>query len=390
MKKWVMVFVAILIACVATLFVYELLSPYRGYTESVLLEIPPGTSSREVAGLLVSRGVLAHRIPFLLLHAAGRLRHRSLKAGEYLFDRPLTPVEIYRKLIHGDVYLHPVVIPEGSDRFDMARIFHQQIGMDPAAFLSVTGQPQSVRDLDPKAPSLEGFLFPDTYRFARGASPASVALGMTQRFRHILDARFPPELRESPERLHQVLTLASLVEKETPAAQERPMIAGVFVRRLAARMPLQCDPTVVYAARLHHDSATGPITADELALDSPYNTYRNAGLPPGPICSPGEASLRAALDPAPGEALYFVSNNHGGHVFASTLAEHQRNVARYRRQRAALRGAGNEEPPEPEHSAGRSSREPKAHGRVRQKPRVQPRKRKKERTHSRVSSGAQP
>src|SRR5579863_9399791 len=249
MKKWVMVFVAILIACVATLFVYELLSPYRGYTESVLLEIPPGTSSREVAGLLVSRGVLAHRIPFLLLHAAGRLRHRTL--------------------IHGDVYLHPVVIPEGSDRFDMARIFHQQIGMDPAAFLSVTGQPQSVRDLDPKAPSLEGFLFPDTYRFARGASPASVALGMTQRFRHILDARFPPELRESPERLHQVLTLASLVEKETPAAQERPMIAGVFVRRLAARMPLQCDPTVVYAARLHHDSATGPITADELALDSP-------------------------------------------------------------------------------------------------------------------------
>lgn len=390
MKRWVFVFIAILFACVATLFVYELLSPYHGHTESLLLEIPPGTPSREVAGFLVSRGVLAHRIPFLVLHAAGRLRHHSLKAGEYLFDRPLTPIEVYRKLIHGDVYLHPVVIAEGSDRFDMARIFHQQIGMDPAAFLGVTAQPQSVRDLDPAAPSLEGFLFPDTYRFARGASPASVALAMTQRFRHILDTRFPPELRESSERLHQVLTLASLVEKETPAAQERPMIAGVFVRRLAARMPLQCDPTVVYAARLAHDSTTGPITADELALDSPYNTYRNAGLPPGPICSPGEASLHAALDPRPGEALYFVSNNHGGHVFASTLADHQRNVARYRHQRAALRGAGNEEVPEPEHSAGRSSREPKAHDRVRQKPRVQHQKRKKERTHSRVSSGAHP
>lgn len=390
MRSRLLVFAAILIACVAALFVYELLSPYRGYSQSVLLEIQPGTPSRAVAGLLVSRGVLAHRIPFLLLHVAGRLRHRSLKAGEYLFDRPLTPIEIYRKLSHGDVYLHPVVIPEGSDRFDMARIFHQQIGMDPAAFLSVTSEAESVRDLDPQAPSLEGFLFPDTYRFARGASPASVALAMTQRFRHILDTRFPPELWQSPQQLHRVLTLASLVEKETPEAEERPMIAGVFLRRLAARMPLQCDPTVVYAARLDHDSASGPITEQELELDSPYNTYRNAGLPPGPICSPGEASLRAALDPGPGSALYFVSNNHGGHVFATTLAEHQRNVARYRHQRAALRRAGNESPSEPEHSAGRSSRESKAHGRVRQKPRVQHKKRQKERTHPRVSSRAQP
>jgi peptidoglycan lytic transglycosylase G len=390
MKKWLLAFVAILLAGGAALVYRELVRPYRGYAQSVVLEVQPGTPTPEVAGLLVSHGVLAHRIPFLLLHVVGRLRHRSLKAGEYLFDRPLTPVQVYRKLIHGDVYLHPVIIPEGSDRFDMARILHQQLGMDAAAFLRVTGQPEAVRDLDPQAPTLEGFLFPDTYRFARGTSPASVALAMTQRFRHILESRFPPELRQSPARLHQVLTLASLVEKETPAAQERPMIAGVFQRRLEARMPLQCDPTVVYAARLDHDSTPGPITAEELALDSPYNTYRNPGLPPGPICSPGEVSLRAALDPAPGKALYFVSNNHGGHVFASTLAEHQRNVARYRRQRAALREAGNEEPPEIERPAGRSSRQPKAHSRVRQKARVQPKKRQKERAHSRVPSRAQP
>ncbi|HEV2495972.1 MAG TPA: endolytic transglycosylase MltG [Terriglobia bacterium] len=390
MKKWLLAFALILLAGGAALLYRELVRSYRGYGESVLLEIQPGTSSPQVAGLLVSRGVLAHRIPFLLLHVAGRLRHRSLKAGEYLFDGPLTPIQIYRKLIHGDVYLHPVVIPEGSDRFDMARILHQQIGMDAPAFLDVTSQPQAVHDLDPQAPSLEGFLFPDTYRFARGASPAAVALAMMLRFRHVLEARFPPELRQSPERLHQVLTLASLVEKETPATQERPMIAGVFTRRLAARMPLQCDPTVVYAARLDHQSGPGPITEDELALDSPYNTYRNPGLPPGPICSPGEVSLRAALDPAPGKALYFVSNNHGGHVFASTLAEHQHNVARYRRRVAELRQSTGEESPVAKRTANRSSAEHKVHGRVRQKPRIQPKNRKKERAHSRVSSHAQP
>jgi len=329
-------FVFILALAAAGLLYRELRRPFRGYSGSLVIEIEPGTRTPDVAQSLVSRGVLAHRMPFLVLHAVDLVRRRSLKAGEYLFDRPLTPLEVYRKLVQGDVYLRTVVIPEGSDRFDMARILNQQLGLDPGLFLRITEQPAAIRDLDPQAPMLEGYLFPDTYRFSRGASAATVALTMLARFRHVLSSRLPQDLQQSPARLHEAVTLASLVEKETPTADERPLIAGVFARRLEARMPLQCDPTVVYAARLNHEPA-GPITQSELALASPYNTYRKAGLPPGPICSPGESSIRAALDPAAGDALYFVSNNHGGHVFASTLAAHQRNVARYRRELAELR-----------------------------------------------------
>jgi peptidoglycan lytic transglycosylase G len=343
MRKWLLALVVMLMLGGGAFLYRELERPYSGFHRSLIIEITPGTPTPEVAQLLVARGVLPNRVPFLLVHTVDRLRHRSLKAGEYLFDRPLTPLQVYRKLVQGDVYLHAVVIPEGSDRFDMARIFHQQLGMSAEAFLRVTAEPLPVRDLDPQAPSLEGFLFPDTYKFPRGASPASVVLAMLARFRHVLDSRFPQELRKPPARLHGVLTLASLVEKETPAPEERPLIAGVFTRRLEADMPLQCDPTVAYAARLDHQSARGPITERELELASPYNTYRNAGLPPGPICSSGEASMRAALDPAPGNALYFVSNNHGGHVFASSLAEHQRNVTRYRRQLAELRRAASDQ-----------------------------------------------
>src|SRR2546422_419198 len=328
-------FVFILALAAAGLLYRELRRPFRGYSGSLVIEIEPGARTPDVAQSLVSRGVLAHRMPFLVLHAVDLVRRRSLKAGEYLFDRPLTPLEVYRKLVQGDVYLRTVVIPEGSDRFDMARILNQQLGLDPGLFLRITEQPAAIRDLDPQAPMLEGYLFPDTYRFSRGASAATVALTMLARFRHVLSSRLPQDLQQSPARLHEAVTLASLVEKETPTADERPLIAGGFARRMEARMPLQCDPTVVYAARLNHEPA-GPITQSELALASPYNTYRKAGLPTWPICSPGESSIRAALDPAAGDALYFVSNNHGGHVFASTLAAHQRNVARYRRELAEL------------------------------------------------------
>jgi UPF0755 protein len=274
-----------------------------------------------------------------------------------------------------------VVIPEGSDRFDIARILNQRLGIDPALFLRLTRQTMPIHDLDPKALSLEGYLFPDTYRFPRGVSAATVVTTMLARFRHILATRFanqqpsptpaPPQVgrgvgaspSDSPPQMgrgagggakswHDVITLASLVEKETPEASERPLVAGVFERRLELGMPLQCDPTVAYAAQLE-DRPTGSITQSDLQLDSPYNTYRHAGLPPGPIANPGEASIRAALHPAAGDELYFVANNQGGHVFARTLAEHQLNVARYRReveasQRKAAETAGKNSTPAPD------------------------------------------
>jgi UPF0755 protein len=328
----------------------DLLSPYRGYSGNMLLVIEPGSRASQVSDLLVARGVLRHRLPFLVRYWAGRPRH-ALRAGEYLFDRPLRPIDVYRRLIQGDVFLHSVVIPEGSDRFDIARILNLRLGIDPVQFFRVTQQAVAIRDFDPRAPSLEGYLFPDTYRFPRGVSAATVVITMLARFRHIAGTRFanqqPSPTPDSPSQLergvrgggktgwHEVMTLASLVEKETPEASERPLIAGVFERRLERGMPLQSDPTVVYAARLDY-RPIGPITQSDLGFDSPYNTYRHSGLPPGPIANPGEASIRAVLHPADGDALYFVANNHGGHVFARTLAEHQRNVARYRREKAAL------------------------------------------------------
>jgi UPF0755 protein len=345
--------------------VSDLLRPYRGYSGDLLLVIEPGSQASQVTDLLAGRGVLRHRTPFLALYWAARTRH-ALRAGEYLFDRSLRPIDVYRKLVHGDIYLHPLVIPEGSDRFDIARILNQRLGIDPWQFFKVTQQTSAIRDLDPTAPSLEGYLFPDTYRFPRGVSAATVVIAMLARFRHIASKRFANDLPASPAGWHRVITLASLVEKETPEPSERPSIAGVFERRLGKGMALQCDPTVVYAARLDH-RPIGPITQSDLGIDSPYNTYRHSGLPPGPIANPGEASIRAALHPAGGDALYFVANNHGGHAFARTLAEHQLNVSRYRREMAALRRsepgpAGRNANPLPR-GASRSNAEAQKHAR---------------------------
>ena len=316
---------------------WNLYRPYRGWGVPALVEIPSGTGATAIADLLVTRGVLAHRWPFLARYWMGRPHHHLLKAGEYLFDRPLRPVDVYRKLVLGDVYLHPVVVPEGSDRFDIARILSDRMAVNPDEFLRRTEQTSLIRDLDPQAPSLEGYLFPDTYRFPRGVTAETVIATMIARFRQVLHTRFPDEMASQAGDLHAVVTLASLVEKETPNPAERSVVAGVFTRRLEKHMLLECDPTVIYAARLT-GRAIGAIRTSDLSFASPYNTYVHAGLPPGPIANPGESSLRAAFHPAESDMLYFVSNNHGGHVFSKTLAEHQHNVASYRRElKAELR-----------------------------------------------------
>lgn len=327
--------VALCLAGAAGWGVRDFYRPYRGFTGREMLVILPGKGAPAIANLLVSHGVLAHRWPFLARYWMGRKRRR-LKAGEYLFDRPLRPLDVYRKLVAGDVYLYSVVIPEGSDRFDIARIFAQRMGIDPADFLRRTEQTALIHDLDPEAPSLEGYLFPDTYRFPRGVTADTVIATMVGRFRHVLQTRFHDEASPGSIDLHSVVTLASLVEKETPDPAERPVVAGVFTRRLKKGMLLQCDPTVIYAARLA-DRPIGVIQATDLKFDSPFNTYVHTGLPPGPIANPGEISLRAAFHPASGDALYFVSNNHGGHLFSKTLTEHQRNVVKYKRELAAAR-----------------------------------------------------
>lgn len=341
MMKWLLIAVAALGFLGLLAILNELYRPYQGYSGDVLVVVEPGTRAHAVAERLVVEGVLPHRLPFLVRYWVSR-PSRTLKAGEYRFDRPLRPIDVYWKLVQGETLLYSVVIPEGADRFDMARIFSETFGVKREDFLRVTEQASAIHDLDPAAPSLEGYLFPDTYRFSRGVSSATIVATMLARFRRILETRFPAELRQDSGRLHEVITLASMVEKETSLSDERPIIAGVFAKRLERGWLLQCDPTVVYAGRLH-ERPVNTILQSDLEFDSPYNTYAHAGLPPGPISSPGEASMRAALDPADGDFLYFVSNHQSGHVFSKTLAEHQRNVARYRRQVAALRRVQREE-----------------------------------------------
>ena len=339
MKRRLLLFAVLATLLIAGWIVWELRSPYQGYSERVIVEIRPRTGVKVIASRLRREGVLAYRRPFLILYSLLRPWH-SLKAGEYEFKGPLRPWDVYWKLVSGDVYYYPVTVPEGMDIFEVAKAVSRQLPIEEEEFLKVANDPSSIRDLDPEATSLEGYLFPDTYRVSHYSNARVVARAMTDRFRQVLDGGVRKKLEASGMTLREALTLASLVEKETGRGEERPLIAGVFRNRLRRRSLLQCDPTVIYAARLNgRYKGMGIIRRSDLAFDSPYNTYLYPGLPPGPIANPGLKAIEAALEPADVKYLYFVSDNQGGHVFSRTLNEHLRAVRHYRRDRV-VRAAG--------------------------------------------------
>jgi peptidoglycan lytic transglycosylase G len=305
--------------------------PYRGYgaTEQ-FVEIAPRSSTRAIGDALVSTGVVRDRLTYrLAVLLSGQAR--GLKAGEYRFDHPMTPLEVLDKIARGDVYSIAVTFPEGRTIAEMAAIAEAH-GLGPAgAFVEAAKDKSLVHALDPLAQDLEGYLFPETYRVSRHTDASALVRLMVNRFDRVLS----PELRQSAERaglsIHQLVVLASLVEKETGRADERPLIAAVYLNRFRIGMALQCDPTVIYALQ-RVEKYTGNLRRDDLAFDSPYNTYRYAGLPPGPIAAPGKASLEAVASPADVDYLYFVSRNDGSHEFATTLAEHNRNVQKFQVQ----------------------------------------------------------
>lgn len=317
------IFLVFLIAVVGAA-AWLLMTPY-GPSSQTFVEIPPGTPTMRIAAILQQSGVVRSRFAFDLLR---KLQGGTLKAGEYSFDHPARMQEVYRRLERGDVYTVSVTIPEGSNIFDIAQRL-QEAGFGPkAGFVAAArANVRLIADLDPQAPSLEGYLFPDTYRFSRHATPLEIQKAMVRRFRQV--AR---ELGLEGDD-HRIVTLASLIERETPMAAERPLVASVFVNRLAKGMPLMTDPSVIYAALLQGDYK-GTIYESDLQSDSPYNTYKHAGLPPGPICSPGAASLKAAMHPAQTDYLYFVAASadpSGKSRFSATLEQHAQDVAAYRR-----------------------------------------------------------
>lgn len=320
--------VAAAVAAPAVVLSGRLHGPYRGYAgPEQFVEIPPGAGTRDIGARLVASGVVRDTVTWrTALYLSGQ--GRRLEAGEYRFTGAMTPYEVIDKLSRGDVYVVSVTFPEGLTIEEMARIFEAHALGTADAFVAAAKDASLVRRLDPQARDLEGYLFPETYAVARHIGARKLVRMMVERFERVFAADIGPAAEASGLSPHEVVTLASIVEKETARADERPLVAAVYERRLRIGMGLQCDPTLIYALE-REGKYTGNLRRDDLLMDSPYNTYRHAGLPPGPIAAPGRASLHAVVDPAEAGYLYFVSRNDGSHAFARTLAEHNRNVQRY-------------------------------------------------------------
>jgi len=297
----------------------------------VVVSLEPGLAAGSMLLRLEEAGVLRQA---WLLHARLALLGGAerLHAGEYRFDEAAAPLEVLQRLLRGEVLLHPVTLPEGLTLFAVAGRL-EQAGMGAAEdFLAVFGQPALVQDLDSEAQDLEGYLFPDTYHFPRGETPARIAGAMVQRFREVVGKSYTAQAEKAGLDLRGAVVLASLIERETSLAEERTRVSRVFHNRLERGMRLECDPTVIYALARAGRSVEA-LSRDDLAFDSPWNTYVIRGLPAGPIANPGHASLMAAVTPADGDEVYFVAAPGGGHRFSKTLEEHLRAVREWRRYR---------------------------------------------------------
>jgi UPF0755 protein len=306
------------------------LTPYGPSTET-FVELNPGSSTLAIGRELEKDGVVRSQYAFDMLRL---FKRGALRAGEYRFDRPETAVEVYARIARGDIYTRALTIPEGANIFDIAtRVEQSGFGSRQDFLDAAVRQSSLIADIDPAARSLEGYLFPDTYRFGRNVKPEQIAGAMVKRFRAVAAQL---GLKDN---FHRVVTAASLVERETAVDSERPLVASVFENRLHKNMPLMTDPSVIYGLELE-GIWRGAIYQSDLKRDTAYNTYIHPGLPPGPIANPGIPSLRAAMNPASTNYLYFVAagaNAQGHSAFAETLDEHNREVASYRR---AMKKAG--------------------------------------------------
>ena len=302
--------------------------PHRGYSGTeAFVDIPSGTSTRDIGRQLVAAGVIRDERTFrIALWRSGR--DRLLQAGEYRFADAVAAMAVVDALARGQVHLRPITFPEGLTRREMAEVFGRSGFGTADAFLAASERAGLVEAMDPEATDLEGYLFPETYVLPRDAIADDLVEAMVAQFERTFDGDLRAQAAARELSVREVVTLASLIQKETGLDAERPLVSAVYTNRLGRRMPLQCDPTVIYALQLA-GLYDGNLTRDHLQFDSPYNTYRYPGLPPGPIAAPGAADLRAALQPADVRHLYFVSRNDGSHVFADTLREHNRNVREY-------------------------------------------------------------
>jgi UPF0755 protein len=319
---------------------WALLTPVEPPAKTFVM-LRPGYSTHRIAAELKSAGVIRSAEAFILWHD---FHHgRSLKAGEYLFEKPANIIDVQKRLRRGDVYFHTVVVPEGFTMFDIARAI-EAAGLGPADdFLKVAQSDTAlIADIAPNAPSLEGYLFPDTYEFSRMQTMQEMAAAMVKQFRQVAhqiglisptDAA-PDVITPIQPTPQSIVTMASIIEKETAVADERALVASVYYNRLVKKIALDADPSIIYAELLA-GAYSGALHHDDMRFDSPYNTYKHVGLPPGPIGNPGKSALEAAMHPAQTDYYYFVADAAGHHRFARTIEEHDKNVDAYRR---AMRG----------------------------------------------------
>lgn len=302
----------------------QALTPYRGFGDEVFIDVAPGSGPRSIGARLAAAGVVKDSLTFrVALWLTGRAR--ELKAGEYRFAGAASAVEIVGTLASGAIYTRPVTFREGLTIDEMADVYAAS-GLGPReSFVEAASDASLIRDLDAEATDLEGYLFPDTYPVPRQMLAPALVVQMTRGFRNALTPDLIARAAAAGLTVRQVVTLAALVEKETAQDAERPIVAAVYLNRHRIGMPMQADPTVIFALQ-KAGRWDGNLSRDNLQFDSPYNTYRYGGLPPGPIAAPGKRALEAVVDPAQVDYLYFVSKNDGSHVFATTLAEHNRNV----------------------------------------------------------------
>jgi UPF0755 protein len=322
---WLLLIVALIGGAGGWWIYSKTVEPYRGYSEpEVFVDIPPGSSTATIAGRLVEAGVVRDTRTFqVALWISGR--SRSLRAGEYRFEAPMHALDVIDKIARGDVHRRRLTFREGLTITEMAQVFEERGFGSAADFEKAAGNAALIHNLDPDARDLEGYLFPETYALPRGTTAAALVEQMVEAFENALTPDIRNNAAAAGLTIRQLVTLASLVEKETGTAPERPLVAAVYSNRMKIGMGMQADPTVIYALQ-KAGRYDGNLRREDLQFDSPYNTYRYAGLPPGPIAAPGKASLEAAAKPADVDYLYFVSKNDGSHVFASTLEEHNKNV----------------------------------------------------------------
>lgn len=307
-------------------FGYYLIVPAKKGAREQIFNVREGLTLKEVAGELERKGLITNKSPFLLW---ARLMgySKKIKVGEYRLNSGMSPVKILHMLSRGAIITYPVTIPEGFTKKQIGALMEKRGLVNRDEFLSITGDPKTAKRYGLSGNDLEGYLYPDTYQFSRGLSAMTVIDVMVRRFWEVIEPML--EMADGADmKIKEVVTLASIVEKETGRAEERPIIASVFLNRLKKRMRLESDPTVIYGI----ENFNGNLTRKDLTQRTPYNTYVIRGLPVGPIGNPGFESIKAVLLPARTDYLYFVSKNDGTHYFSKTLKEHNRAVKIYQKK----------------------------------------------------------